>query len=336
MNEHDDYDEVHGASARVHPNEPDRPAFIKLVSSFAESKELSIFIFLVIVGAGISVGIQTDQSLANNTALVVIDNIVLWIFVVEAFIKIVACYPKMYRYFLDSWNLFDFTIVLIGLVEMAMHTGNENAVVVIRLFRLLRILKVIKFVPQLRIIVTTLFSSLPSIGYISILLMLLFYIYGVMGVLLFELNDPRYFGSLGDAILTLFRVMTCDSWSEILYIEMNGCENEYAPHDKHLCTDSQGFGAIAVVYFLSFVVTMSFIVLNLFIAIVTSNMSWAKQELQDDVEQESYVDAGLEPPEDPDLSRHKELLQMLKELEDKVEEQARDIMDLQERIDAKY
>lgn len=136
-------------------------------------------------------------------------------------------------------------------------------------------------------------------------------------------------------MLTLFRIMTCDSWSEILYINMNGCKDEYPPMDLPRCTNSEGLGFIAVLYFISFVIMISFIVLNLFIAVVTANMTCASQEVEDEEEKSSYTDAGLEPPEDPDLVRHKELIQLLRELEDKVEEQARDIIELQERLEAR-
>jgi voltage-gated sodium channel len=156
----------------------------------------------------------------------------------------------------------------------------------------------------------------------------------VLGVLLFEENDPRYFGDLGEAFLTLFRVMTCDSWAEILYINMNGCQHEYSAIDAKYCTHSKGYGLLAVFYFLSFVIMISFIVLNLFIAVVTSNMSTASQDVSAENTKNDYTEAGLEPPDDPDMARHKELVQLLRELEDKVEEQARDIMELQDRVDA--
>jgi len=308
---------------------------VQHLRNFSEAKEFNIFIFVTILVAGISLGIQTDKKLANHAVLVAIDYIVLWIFVVEAAIKILAQWPQPWRYFFDAWTVFDFVIVVIGLVDMARHSGSENVIVVMRLFRLLRVLKVVKFIPQLRVIITCMFASLPSIGYISLLILLLFYIYGVLGVLLYETNDPRYFGSLGTAMLTLFRVMTCDSWSEILYIEKNGCKYEYSAVDLPQCKDSQSFGWLAVIYFVTFVVIVSFIVLNLFIAVVTANMSAANEELVVQQARQSYTDAGYEPPEEPDQVRHMELIQVLRELEDKVEEQARDIMELQARLDAR-
>lgn len=307
---------------------------VRHMKTFSESKEFNIFIFATIIAAGISVGIQTNKSMMHNSVLMAIDHIILLIFICEATIKLIAQWPNPWRYFFDPWNIFDFTIVLVGVINLMAHTADGDIVVVIRLFRLLRILKVVKFIPQLRIIVTTMFASLPSIGYIGILLLLLFYIYGVLGVLLFEDNDPRYFGDLGEAMLTLFRVMTCDSWAEILYINMNGCKYEYSSVDAHLCTHSNGAGLLAVLYFLSFVIMISFIVLNLFIAVVTSNMTTASEDVAGENANSDYTDAGLEPPDDPDLARHKELIQLLRELEDKVEEQARDIMELQDRVDA--
>lgn len=304
MSGDDEYNYGHGGRSDRgvgHPTDTDdgRQGLVKHLHNFSESKEFNIFIFGTICVAGISVGIQTDREMTGNTLLHVIDVLILLIFMFEAVIKILAQYPKPWMYFFDSWNVFDFTIVMIGLINLMAAGQGGDIIVVLRLFRLLRILKVVKFIPQLRIIVTTMFASLPSIGYISILLLLLFYIYGVLGVLLFEENDPRYFGDLGEAFLTLFRVMTCDSWAEILYINMNGCKHEYNSIDAKYCKHSKGFGLLAVCYFISFVIMISFIVLNLFIAVVTSNMSTASQEVSTENTKNDYTEAGLEPPRRP-------------------------------------
>jgi len=326
-------DEGYGERPANYNEEP--VGVVQHLRTFSDCKEFNIFIFCTIVLCGISLGIQTDKSLTTHPVLLAIDYTVVMIFVVEATIKIAAQSPKPWHYFYDTWNIFDFVVVVVGFIDLIRHSGEENVVIILRLFRLLRVLKVVRFMPQLRVIITCMFASLPSIGYISLILLLFFYVYGVLGVLLFQTNDPRYFGSLGTAMITLFRVMTCDAWSEILYINKNGCKDEYNLVDKPQCKDSQGFGIVAVVFFLSFIVLVTFIVLNLFVAVVAVNMRTADQESQVEIKKAHYTDAGYEAPEGPGEARHRELIQTLRELEDKVEEQARDIMELQDRLDSR-
>merc|ERR1711998_659739 len=113
-----------------------------------------------------------------------------------------------------------------------MSGGAGSVVMVFRLFRLMRIMKLVKSIPQLRIIVSTMITAMPSVMYISVLIFLMLYIYGVLGVFVFGDNDKKYFGNLGTALITLFRVMTMDHWGEVLYIQLYGCEDQYTLADK--------------------------------------------------------------------------------------------------------
>merc|ERR1712196_17113 len=131
---------------------------------------------------------------------------------------------------------------------------------------------------------------------ISILIFLLLYIYGVLGVFVFGDNDKKYFGDLGTALITLFRVMTMDHWGEVLYIELYGCNQEYSARDKDRwgCDKSSG-GFVAVLYFLTFIMVVSFIILNLFIGVVTSSLNQATKEVKSDPETTTDVDEYEEP-----------------------------------------
>ena len=113
----------------------------------------------------------------------------------------------------DWWNLFDFSIVAVGLMPF-----SGSMVTALRLIRLLRVLKLVRALPKLRILVLGLIKSLSSIVYIGLLLGLLFYLYAVLGTTIFGTNDPHHMGTLHIATLTLFRCATLEDWTDIMYI----------------------------------------------------------------------------------------------------------------------
>jgi len=263
------------------------------IKRFAMNDQFNYFIVGVVVIAGILVGAQTDKSVQGHGAVVAIETIILIIFIFESTIKIIAEAPKPWRYFFDSWNIMDFAIAFIGLIDLAlalagtkMSGGAGSVIMVFRLVRLMRIMKLVKSIPQLRIIVSAMITAMPSVMYISMLIFLMLYIYGVLAVFVFGENDQKHFGNLGNSLITLFRVMTMDRWGEILYIQLYGCEREYTARDKEEfgCSKSEGKAFFAIVFFMSFLLIVSFIVLNLFVGVVTSALATATREVKSDPE----------------------------------------------------
>ncbi|HBA32839.1 MAG TPA: ion transporter, partial [Gammaproteobacteria bacterium] len=118
--------------------------------------------------------------------LTLINQIVLAAFVLEAAIKIYAVTPHFGRYFGVGWNLFDFTIIVLALIP-----ATGELAMVARLARLLRVLRLVSTIPELRIIISTLIRSIPSMGHIVILMGIIFYVYAVAGYHLFHQHDPR-------------------------------------------------------------------------------------------------------------------------------------------------
>jgi voltage-gated sodium channel len=223
---------------------------------FAHSVPFQRFIIGVIVVNAIVVGLETSMTIMETwgPALKFIDRLVLWVFIIEALVKIVAVAPRVGRYFRDPWNLFDFTIVVASLIPA---TGSFATVA--RLLRLLRVLRLISALPELRLIVTTLVRSIPSMGHVVMLMSILFYIYAIAGFHLFSLHDPVHWGSVGHALLTLFRIVTLEDWTDVMYTAMT-------------------LNGYAWIYFVSFVIVGTFVVINLFIAVVLNNLDEAKQE----------------------------------------------------------
>jgi len=258
-----------------------------------QSELFNYFIIFWVLVAGVLVGIQTDPDLQHNSAITGFEAFILLIFIIEAAMKITAQMPVPSRYFLDPWNVMDFAIAAVGVVAYILEhiagvslSSAGNVVLVFRLFRLLRIMKLVKAVPQLRIIVTAMVNSLPSVSYISILIFLLLYVYGVLGCFIFGGNDEKHFGNLGVSLITLFRVMTFDQWANVLYVQVYGCDQEYSPSElaRFGCDASAKSPVVAVVYFFSFVSIVSYIVLNLFIGVVTTSLQAAAREVRADPE----------------------------------------------------
>ena len=111
------------------------------------------------------------------------------IFFMEFIIKVIAL---NYKYFWDAWNRFDFLLVLISVVDVFLlfltSEGvpfNPGVLRVFRVFRVLRILRLIRKAKKARVLIETLWYSLPSLGNIFAFLLLLFFMYAVLGVQLF-------------------------------------------------------------------------------------------------------------------------------------------------------
>ena len=235
----------------------------------------------VIILAGILVGLETYESIVDRYGSIinVLDKIILGIFIVEIVIKMGAHGNKPLDYFKDPWNIFDFIIVLVCLLPL-----QGQFVAVLRLARILRVLKLVTAVPKLQIIVGALLKSIPSMLYVTVLLSLLFYVYAVMATFMFRGNDPLHFGSLELSMLSLFRVVTLEDWTDIMYIQMYGSDVYSYPSAAELSkfTDlkavPEAYPIFGPLFFSSFVLLGTMVMLNLFIGIIMTGMDEAKAE----------------------------------------------------------
>ncbi len=247
------------------------------IARIVKSNTFEYTILAVIVLAGILVGIQTNPELVAKYGwlLEILDHIVVWIFVAEFILKIIAEAPQSWRYFQDPWNVFDFIIVVAFFLPI-----NNNYVIVLRLLRILRFLRLVRVLPRLQVVVNAILASIPSMGYIILLLALVFYIYGVLATFLFAANDPIHFGSLSLSMLTLFRIVTFEDWTDVMYINMYGCDNFRTgnPYPEDLCTNPSASPLVAALFFVSFALIGAMIFINLFIGVITTSISEYQQK----------------------------------------------------------
>ena len=253
------------------------------IRTFAASKLFDNIIICLILFTAAIIAYEAFPSLMTaNTEqwLLTLHNFVLSAFIVEAIIKITAAMPRPWEYFKSAWNIFDFSLIVLSLLPIAAEFALLG-----RVLRLLRVIRLINVFPELRLIVETLLRSIPSMLHITMLMSILFFVYAVLGFHLFHEHDPTHWRNLAYALLTLFRIVTLEDWTDVMYKAM-----ELSP-------------AYAL-YFVSFVVVGTFVVVNLFIAVVINNLDEAKY-------------AHLKKLEHPDL--HDQLMQTIVDAKSSIE-----------------
>jgi voltage-gated sodium channel len=265
-------------------------------SKISENRLFKRFIIFTILLAAVVVGIQTYKEFAQkySSPLSILDGFILLVFIIEAGIKILAEGKKPQNYFKNPWNVFDFLIVVACLLEPIFDLGGEF-LPVLRLARILRVLRLVTAIPKLQLLVTCLLKSLPSMFYVSILLFLLFYVYGTLAVFFYGENDPIHFRNLQSSILTLFRVVTLEDWTDVMYINMYGSDNYgYSAQDFSKWTPTPSASPLgAAIFFVSFVLIGTMIVLNLVIGVIMNSMDESNREMA--IKQE--LDRRKENPE---------------------------------------
>lgn len=215
------------------------------------------------------------------------------IFTIEAILKIIA---QRCDYFKDSWNLFDFivvvgTIVILTIAWAGVGKDLEILGTILRTLRIGRVFRLIKKQQKLQEIFKTLLDATPGMASLGLLLMLLIFMFSIIGMSQFalvdigpasEMSNHVNFQTFGAAFLTLVRCSTGEAWNSIMfdssqsYSILNQCEKDedYAqivregrdPNDPY---GPKGCGnGFAIAFHLLFQVIVSQVFLNLFIAII--------------------------------------------------------------------
>ena len=69
-----------------------------------------------------------------------------------------------------------------------------------------------------------------------------------------------------------------EGWVDIMHTQMYGCAATASGGMQHLCSNSQGMPLVAPLYFISFIVLGTMIILNLFIGVMMTSL----QEMHDE------------------------------------------------------
>jgi voltage-gated sodium channel len=236
----------------------------------------------VIVLNAIVLGLQTYDSIDRDigSTLHLLNDIFLGIFVIEMSIRVIAYWPKPGAFFRESWNVFDFVTVFAAFVPGV----RENATL-LRLVRLLRVVRVVSVLPDLRVLVAGMLRSLPPIGSLAMLSLLFIYVYGMVGWLLFGDELPNQWGDIGRAMLTLFTVLTLEGWNTTM-------------------DQARAVEPTAWIFFVSFVLIASFLIINILIAIIINSVEEARNaDIESQIEKDRLeaVKEGKELDEDTEI-----------------------------------
>jgi voltage-gated sodium channel len=231
--------------------------------------------------------IGKDLELLEAGTFSIIQSLVIAVFIVEAALRLIAVYPRPQRYFKDPWNCFDFAIIILSVIPIS---GQFSTIA--RLVRLLRITRLVTKSNELRAIVSTLVRSIPSIFNILILLSILFFIYAIVGHHLFRNADPEHWSSFPTSLITLFQIITLEGWVNIM---------------EPIVT---GLGLIYWVYFASFIVIGTFIIINLFISVIVRKSEEAYKQVQ--------RESGIPITQQEVIQEIKEIRRILEELEKRI------------------
>ncbi|MEU4365076.1 ion transporter [Promicromonospora sp. NPDC023987] len=242
-------------------------------------------VLAVILANALVLGAETMVDGAALDVLVAIDHTMLGFFVLELLLRIVA---NGRRFFRDPWNLFDLAVVGIAVLPAS------ESLSALRALRVLRVLRVITVVPSLRRVVDGLLRAVPGMGAVGALLVLVMYVSAVIATGLFGESSEEYFGNLGISLFTLFQAMTGEAWPDIARTVM-------VAHPW------------AWIFFVLYILVVSFAVLNLFIAVIVNGMEEiSEEERKDDEQKDERLDALA--------AQNREILVELRSLRAKLDE----------------
>ncbi|WP_027856466.1 ion transporter [Marinobacterium jannaschii] len=180
------------------------------------NKMFELFVVMVILFSALVIGAKT-YNIPPNVLTVIgwLDVAITLFFLIELTVRFVG-EPEKRSFFRNAWNLFDTLIVVVSLIPIE----DSEMALVGRLIRIFRVLRMVSIVPELRLLLNSLIKALPQLGYVILLMFIIFYIYAAVGASFFAQINPELWGDISIAMLTLFRVMTFEDWTDVMYETM--------------------------------------------------------------------------------------------------------------------
>ncbi|XP_031638626.1 voltage-dependent calcium channel type A subunit alpha-1 isoform X5 [Contarinia nasturtii] len=229
-------------------------------------------------------------------------------FSVETVLKIIGFGIK--NFFKDAWNVFDFITVIGSIIDaMVLEIGtsvdfevkhnpdfdslpfvqpiprkpaNTFNVGFLRLFRAARLIKLLRQGYTIRILLWTFVQSFKALPYVCLLIAMLFFIYAIIGMQVFgnialspdtAITRHNNFRSFLQGLMLLFRCATGEAWPNIMLACLKG------PCDSKSGKQGEDCGSpIAYAYFVSFIFFCSFLMLNLFVAVIMDNFDYLTRD----------------------------------------------------------
>jgi hypothetical protein len=282
---------------------PKPKGFRGAVYTFVNHRFFEWLILSAIVLNGLLMLVQhKGQSWIFDELMDWFNTMILSLFLLEMLAKLLAF--ELSGYLSDSWNKFDGFLVIFS-VFMYFFAGEfQFAGQITRLFRLLRLIKLIKKATSLKSLLEALYISLPALANICLLVLLIMWIFAVIGVAQFgDLKEGIALSTQASAcsfqgfvpsIITLFNLITGENWDTIMdeaSIEYPYCTKSNPNVFPEVFGDC-GSSAWSKVYFILFYISVFFIMVNLFIAVVVENVSFCYEDIEGFISDEDITHFG--------------------------------------------
>ena len=265
------------------------PVNQRIARKITENRLFELTITGVIIVNSILIGVETYTS---NETILLIQTIILGVFTVEIALRFIAS-DSIVHFFKDGWNVFDLSLVLIGYIPESL-ASNASAMMALRVLRVFRVLRLLRSAKEIKLIVSVLIKSMSAMFYNLVLFLIFVYLYAIAGVSMFRLpnpdslsaeekinyekyievapnaptNSPDPFGTLGEAIFTLFRELTGEDWTDLRYNHISACEYGVLKINPTIVT----------VYHVSWFCLAAFLLLNLVTGAIINNYQIAIEE----------------------------------------------------------
>ncbi|XP_072043529.1 voltage-dependent T-type calcium channel subunit alpha-1G-like [Amphiura filiformis] len=298
--------------ARVIPYYSSYSPYRLKVHDFVINKYFDLAIAGIIFLNVISMALEHyGMSLVLQVIMQYLNYIFTAIFIIEAFVKIVALGFK--RYFKEKWNQLDMLIVVLSLVGIVLEEMesdvipiNPTIIRIMRVLRIARVLKIMKTMKGLRELLAVLMGAIPQVGNLGLLFFLLFFIFAALGVELFgklDCTDDNPCSGLGrhatfknffSAFLTLFRIATGDNWNGIMKdtLRTDTCDDS-ASCEFNCCANPY----MAPIFFVSFVLMAQFVLVNVVVAVLMKHLEESHKLEQEDEEDMAQLEAHIKADE---------------------------------------
>ncbi|XP_076838432.1 voltage-dependent P/Q-type calcium channel subunit alpha-1A isoform X3 [Brachyhypopomus gauderio] len=207
------------------------------------------------------------------------------LFSLECVLKIIAF--GALNYFKDAWSIFDCVTVLGSITDILVTELGNNFINLsfLRLFRAARLIKLLRQGETIRILLWTFVQSFKALPYVCLLIAMLFFIYAIIGMQLFgniaieedgdsAINQHNNFRTFFQALMLLFRSATGEAWHDIMLSCLGSKDCDPLSGNPEPECGSE----FAYLYFVSFIFLCSFLMLNLFVAVIMDNFEYLTRD----------------------------------------------------------
>ncbi|RLQ21388.1 ion transporter [Seongchinamella sediminis] len=211
------------------------------------NKLFELLVISIILVSALMIGVKTYPlpPLANQV-IVILDWGITLFFLAEISVRFLGESDRK-RFFHSGWNVFDTLIVVVSLIPIE----DSELALIGRLVRIFRVLRMVSIIPELRTLLNSLLAAMPQLGYVMLMMFIIFYIYAAIGSTFFATINPVLWGDIAVSMLTLFRVMTFEDWTDVMY-------------------ETMAVYPLSWFFYLSFIFLSAFAFLNMIIGIVVN------------------------------------------------------------------